>query len=56
MSVDVFFICPLIYTGFIIVDCLRREKTKGQTGALGGESQFCKNSKVVRDFRAGAAS
>ena len=38
------------------MDCLRREKPKGQTGALGGESQFCENPKAVGDFRARAAS
>ena len=45
-----------MYTCFIIVGCLRREKLKGKTGALGGESQFYENSKVIGDFQAGAAS
>ena len=45
-----------MYTCFIIVGYLRREKLKGQTGALGGESQFYETSEVIRDFHVGAAS
>ena len=47
-----------MYTCFIIVGFLRREKPKlkGQTGTLGGESQFYENLEVIRDFRAGVAS
>ena len=45
-----------MYTCFIIMGCLRREKLKGQTGALGGESQFYENPEVIGDFRAGVAS
>ena len=45
-----------MYTCFIIVGCLHRETLKGQTGALGGESQFYENLEVIGDFRAGAAS
>ena len=45
-----------MYTCFIIVGCLCREKPKGQTGALGEESQFYENLEVNGDFRAGAAS
>ena len=33
-----------------MVDYLRRERPKGKTGALGGESQFCENSEVVGNF------
>ena len=53
---NVFFVCPFMYTRFIIVGCLCREKSKGQTGALGGKSQFYENPKAIGDFRAGAAS
>ena len=45
-----------MYTGFIIVGCLCKEKLKGQTGALGGESQFYENPEAIGDFRAGATS
>ena len=53
---DVLFVCPFMYTGFIIVGCLRREKPEGQTGTLSGESQFFENLEPIRDFQAGAAS
>ena len=39
-----------MYACFTIVACLRREKSKGQTGELGGESQFSKNPEVIEDF------
>ena len=45
-----------MYTGFIIMGYVRRERPKGQTSALGRESQFYENPEAVGDFRAGAAS
>ena len=41
----------LCTTCFGIMGCSCTEEPKGQTGALGGESQFRKNPKVVGDFR-----
>ena len=41
-----------MYTGFIIMGCLSKEKSEGQTGALGGETQFFKNPEAIGDFRA----
>ena len=45
-----------MYIGFIIAGYLRKEKTKGQIGALGGKSQFYENPEAIEDFRARAAS
>ena len=56
LPTDVFFVWPFMYTCFIIMGCLRKKKPNGQTGALGGESQFYEKLKVIGDFRAEAAS
>ena len=45
-----------MYTGFIIVGCLLREKPEGQTDALGGDSQFYENLEAIGDFQVGVAS